>query len=694
MRILIKGGVWKNSEDEVLKAAVMKYGLNNWPRVASLLARKSPKQCKSRWYEWLDPSVKKTEWTREEEEKLLHLAKLFPTQWRTIAPIVGRTAYQCLEHYEKLLDQAQGKDEMDENDPRRLKPGEIDPHPETKPARADPIDMDEDEKEMLSEARARLANTRGKKAKRKAREKQLEEARRLAALQKRRELKAAGISTARRYKSRKFIDYGEEVPFEAQPPVGFHEVGPEETPRVSMGLANVRLQAIENRSRLDDEKRRRKDDERKLKRLKDENLPEAIEMINKLNDPQQLRKRTALNLPAPQLNDEELEAIVKMGADAAALQAESADSSTAGLVQSYGDTPGSTPVRTPRRPDPVLLEASVQAELDQMPEKLRKANQRMQMQAALGTLPAPMNEVEISMPELMEEEADTQAPLEEDQADADKRREKEELRRLEIERQKQSQPVKMGLPRPVQTSMMIFESSASQATGEALSGPQHLLQQAEGMLHEEMANMITRDAVLFPVKGAKPPKKAPAEMDVSLEELQSAAAMLEEELHAFSQASGGDISAEAAVQAAFEEGLVKQFVFLPSAKRFMDSRVMGKKERTEAAKHQFEMLDANQQKELKRVKKLEEKMERLLGGYTTKSRQTLQHIRKLSEERETVAIETEVFETLRCREEKAIQTRVEELQELVDREKNRNKKLQNRYREAQKAVDLLNGKLQ
>lgn len=25
-RILIKGGVWKNTEDEILKAAVMKYG--------------------------------------------------------------------------------------------------------------------------------------------------------------------------------------------------------------------------------------------------------------------------------------------------------------------------------------------------------------------------------------------------------------------------------------------------------------------------------------------------------------------------------------------------------------------------------------------------------------------------------------------------------------------------------------------
>ena len=46
---------------------------------------------------------------------------------------------------------------------------------------------------MLSEARARLANTQGKKAKRKARERQLQEAQRLAILQKKRELKAAGI---------------------------------------------------------------------------------------------------------------------------------------------------------------------------------------------------------------------------------------------------------------------------------------------------------------------------------------------------------------------------------------------------------------------------------------------------------------------------------------------------------------------
>jgi hypothetical protein len=58
------------------------------------------------------------------------------------------------------------------------------------------------EKEMLSEARARLANTQGKKAKRKARERQLEEARRLAVLQKKRELKAAGIIMRHKTKKR------------------------------------------------------------------------------------------------------------------------------------------------------------------------------------------------------------------------------------------------------------------------------------------------------------------------------------------------------------------------------------------------------------------------------------------------------------------------------------------------------------
>ena len=38
-RVMIKGGVWRNTEDEIMKAAVMKYGKNQWSRIASLLHR-------------------------------------------------------------------------------------------------------------------------------------------------------------------------------------------------------------------------------------------------------------------------------------------------------------------------------------------------------------------------------------------------------------------------------------------------------------------------------------------------------------------------------------------------------------------------------------------------------------------------------------------------------------------------------
>ncbi|MQL88180.1 hypothetical protein Taro_020733 [Colocasia esculenta] len=369
MRIMIKGGVWKNTEDEILKAAVMKYGKNQWARISSLLVRKSAKQCKARWYEWLDPSIKKTEWTREEDEKLLHLAKLMPTQWRTIAPIVGRTPSQCLERYEKLLDMACSKDENYEpnDDPRKLRPGEIDPNPESKPARPDPVDMDEDEKEMLSEARARLANTRGKKAKRKAREKQLEEARRLASLQKRRELKAAGIDTRQRKRKRKGIDYNAEIPFEKRPPPGFYDASGEER-SVEQPKFPTSIEELEGKRRVDVEAQLRKQDIARNKIAQRQDAPSAILHANKLNDPEAVRKRSKLMLPAPQISDQELEEIAKMGY-ASDLVSGSEDlaevsSATRALLTNYSQTPrqGMTPFQTPQRTpagkaDAIMMEA-------------------------------------------------------------------------------------------------------------------------------------------------------------------------------------------------------------------------------------------------------------------------------------------------------------------------------------------------
>lgn len=269
-RILLKGGIWRNTEDEVLKVAVSKYGLNQWSRVASLMHRKTAKQCKARWNEWLDPSIKKTEWSREEEEKLLHLTKIFPTQWRTIAMHIGRTAVQCLEHYDFLLDEAIRKESASgdvadsENVMKRLMPGEIEPNPESKPARPDPQDMDQDELEMLSEARARLANTQGKKAKRKARERQLQEARRLATLQKKKELRMAGINIEG--KKRKYgIDYNAEIPFEKPVPVGAHDLDADPKIKKMLDFKRLRQEHIDGKQRSVIEAEARKRDKEKKK---------------------------------------------------------------------------------------------------------------------------------------------------------------------------------------------------------------------------------------------------------------------------------------------------------------------------------------------------------------------------------------------------------------------------------------------
>ena len=368
---VVKGGVWTNIEDEVLKASVSKYGLNQWARVSSLLARKTPKQCKARWVEWLDPTIRKIEWSKEEDEKLLHLAKLMPTQWRTIAPMVGRTATQCLERYQKLLDEAEAR-ENDElglggpaggetgapsaDDVRRLRPGELDPDPESKPARPDTIDLDEDEKEMLSEARARLANTQGKKAKRKARERQLEESRRLALLQKRRELKNAGINIKIVNRKKGQMDYNADIPFEKKAASGFYDTQEEmERNEKQREAFDPRKQQLANKRKGDLE-----DDSQRKKQKGDKAGPSAAfaaaakaGQMQKIREAEQSSKRRALNLPAPQVGEAELEDIVKLGMvgeQAHRLAGEGDNEATKGFIGNYTGIIGGTPIRTPRAP--------------------------------------------------------------------------------------------------------------------------------------------------------------------------------------------------------------------------------------------------------------------------------------------------------------------------------------------------------
>jgi len=320
-------------------------------------------------------------------------------------------------------------------------------------------------------------------------------------------------------------------------------------------------------------------------------------------------------------------------------------------------------------------------EMDSMPLKLKKQQGAMQIRTQLAHLPVPQNEVEISMPELGEEEPTLEDTLEEDAADADKRRQKLMEERLEVERQKRSGPVKQDLPRPALPQSCIFPTSF--APGDPQSGPpgslsSQLLHQAESLLHEEIATLVSNDAFLFPVKGAKPGKKPDELPDFDRKEMSAADELLSEELARY---ECGELVAVQALELAKDD--LTSFSFMPQDKRYKETRMLGKRELLEAMKHHYELSEKEVQREGKRTQKLETKLERVLGGHMMKAKQSLQKIAALAEERETLEVETEVFRTLRAREESAVTTRVEELREQVEKEKQRNSKIQAHYKELQ-----------
>ncbi|CDF90693.1 ZYBA0S08-00716g1_1 [Zygosaccharomyces bailii CLIB 213] len=247
--VYVKGGVWTNLEDQIVKAAIQKYGTHQWSKVASLLQKKSAKQCQIRWNEYLNPRLNFDDFSKEEDAKLLELARKLPNQWRSISDIMGRTSQICIERYNKLLE----GDDLGVSSSLEFKVDDVNPNAETQVAKPDGREMDDEEREMLVEARARLLNTQGKKATRKVRQRMLEESKRIAQLQKRRELKQAGVRTdikkpRKRYSTE--IDYNEDIAYEQQPQPGVYDTSLEDqrmAASIEMFEENVALRGLRER---------------------------------------------------------------------------------------------------------------------------------------------------------------------------------------------------------------------------------------------------------------------------------------------------------------------------------------------------------------------------------------------------------------------------------------------------------------
>ncbi|KAF4023549.1 hypothetical protein G4228_015447 [Cervus hanglu yarkandensis] len=409
--------------------------------------------------------------------------------------------------------------------------------------------MDEDELEMLSEARARLANTQGKKAKRKAREKQLEEARRLAALQKRRELRAAGIEIQKKRKKKRGVDYNAEIPFEKKPALGFYDTSEENYQTLDADFRKLRQQDLDGELRSEKEGRDRKKDKQHLKRKKESDLPSAILQTSGVSE--FTKKRSKLVLPAPQISDAELQEVVKVGqaSEIARQTAEESgitNSASSTLLSEYNVTNNSIALRTPRTPasqDRILQEAqnlmaltnvdtplkgglntplhesdfsgvTPQRQVVQTPNTVLSTPFRTPSHGSEGLtprsgttpkpvinatpgllgLPAPKNDFEIVLPENAEkelEEREIDDTYIEDAADVDAR--KQAIRDAERvkEMKRMHKAVQKDLPRPSEVNETILRPLN-------VEPPLTDLQKSEELIKKEMITMLHYDLLHHP----------------------------------------------------------------------------------------------------------------------------------------------------------------------------------------------------
>lgn len=304
--VYVKGGVWSNLEDQILKAAVSKYGTHQWSKIASLLQKKSSRQCEIRWNEYLKPSLDFSQFSKDEDVKLLNLARKLPNQWRTISSLLNRPAQTCIERYNKLLLGVVGDDADIKKEDNVLKPGDINPHTDTQVALPDKEELDDDEREMLAEAKVRLLATQGKKATRKIRERMLEESKRIAQLQKRREMKQAGISSGikksrKRYASE--IDYNADIPYEQEPLPGIYDTSKEDE-RMMRQLSKFENMVMRKGLKEDDDEEEKVSKKHKKNDKNDKSKLEKVDTTipTRLNVPK-TTTRPKLILSAPGTED-------------------------------------------------------------------------------------------------------------------------------------------------------------------------------------------------------------------------------------------------------------------------------------------------------------------------------------------------------------------------------------------------------
>lgn len=103
---------WSAEEDKLLTDAVNRFDGRNWKQIAEFVPNRNHTQCLQRWAKVLAPDLRKGQWSAEEDTRLVALVaemarseEGFVRNWAEVADrITGRTTKQCRERWFNHLD--------------------------------------------------------------------------------------------------------------------------------------------------------------------------------------------------------------------------------------------------------------------------------------------------------------------------------------------------------------------------------------------------------------------------------------------------------------------------------------------------------------------------------------------------------------------------------------------------------------